>query len=88
MNWDQVEGQWKQLGSQVKSKWAKFTDDDVKSLEAKKDDLVGKIQERYGIMKEHAEAQVDEWMSGLKPSRDTTTSKTPKEDASHRTMPR
>ncbi len=66
MNWDQIEGQWKQLGSQVKSKWAKFTDDDLKNLGAKKDDLVGKIQERYGVLKEEAEQQVDQWLKDLK----------------------
>jgi uncharacterized protein YjbJ (UPF0337 family) len=66
MNWDQIEGQWKQLGSQVKSKWAKFTDDDVKNLGAKKDDLIGKIQERYGVLKDEAEHQVDQWLKDLK----------------------
>jgi uncharacterized protein YjbJ (UPF0337 family) len=67
MNWDQIEGQWKQLGSQLKSKWAKFTDDDVKNLGAKKDELVGKIQERYGVLKDEAEAQVDQWIKEIKP---------------------
>jgi uncharacterized protein YjbJ (UPF0337 family) len=67
MNWDQIEGQWKQLGSQVKAKWAKLTDDDVKALSARKDDLIGKIQERYGVMRDAAEAQVDEWLKELKP---------------------
>jgi uncharacterized protein YjbJ (UPF0337 family) len=66
MNWDQIEGQWKQFGSQVKSHWAKFTDDDIKNLAAKKDDLVGKIQERYGVLKEEAEKQVDQWLAEIK----------------------
>jgi uncharacterized protein YjbJ (UPF0337 family) len=73
MNWDQIEGQWKQFGSQVKSQWAKFTDDDVKNLSAKKDDLIGKIQERYGILKEEAEHQVDHWLKSLKPHQDTSS---------------
>lgn len=60
MNWEQVEGQWKQFSGQVKSTWAKLTDDDLKNLSGKKDDLLGKIQERYGVMKEEAEKQVDE----------------------------
>jgi uncharacterized protein YjbJ (UPF0337 family) len=68
MNWNQVEGQWKQLTSQVKSRWAKLTDDDVMTLGAKKDMLVGKIQERYGILKDDAEKQVDEWLGKLPPS--------------------
>ena len=67
MNWTQVEGQWKQLSSKVKSRWAKLTDDDMQHLGAKKDMLVGKIQERYGIMKDEAERQVDEWLNRLPP---------------------
>jgi uncharacterized protein YjbJ (UPF0337 family) len=65
MNWDQIEGQWKQLSSQVKTQWAKLTDDDLKGVSAKKDELVGKIQERYGVMREEAQRQVDEWMQKL-----------------------
>jgi uncharacterized protein YjbJ (UPF0337 family) len=52
----------------VKSKWAKLTDDDLNLIGAKKDALVGKIQERYGILRDEAEKQVDEWVSKL-PSR-------------------
>ncbi|MFO0677117.1 MAG: CsbD family protein [Polyangiaceae bacterium] len=70
MNWDQVEGQWKQFSGQVKSKWAKLTDDDLKNLSGKKDDLLGKIQERYGILKDEAEKQVDEWIHKLKAEKD------------------
>lgn len=70
MNWNQVEAQWKQLEAQVKSRWAKLTDDDLKNLSAKKDMLIGKIEERYGILKDEAERQVDEWLSKLSPSRD------------------
>ena len=70
MNWEQVEGQWKQFSGQVKEPWAKFTDDDLKNLSGKKDDLLGKIQERYGVMKEEAEKQVDEWIHKLKVEKD------------------
>jgi uncharacterized protein YjbJ (UPF0337 family) len=65
MNWDQVAGEWKQLSAVVKSKWAKLTDNDLQNASAKKDHLVGKIQERYGILKEEAEKQVDEFIAGL-----------------------
>jgi uncharacterized protein YjbJ (UPF0337 family) len=65
MNWNQVEGQWKQMGAAIKSRWAKLTDDDLQNLSAKKDMLVGKIEERYGIMKEEAEHQVDDWLDKL-----------------------
>jgi uncharacterized protein YjbJ (UPF0337 family) len=69
MNWDQLEGQWGQVKAQVKSKWGKLTDDDMKMLAGKKDALVGKLQERYGILKEEAEKQIDEWLSKLPPAR-------------------
>lgn len=63
MNWDIVEGKWEQLKSQVKSQWAKLTDDDISNISAKREHLVGKIQERYGVMKDDAERQVDEWLA-------------------------
>lgn len=66
MNWDVIEGKWEQLKGDVRSKWAKLTDDDMSSIGAKKDKLVGKIQERYGIMRDEAERQVDGWMSSVK----------------------
>jgi len=70
MNWDRIQGEWKQLTSNVKGKWAKLTDDDVNLIGAKKDALVGKIQERYGILRDEAEKQVDEWVSKLPLRRD------------------
>lgn len=63
MNTDQFEGQWKQLKGKVKQRWAKFTDDDLTALSGKKDELVGKIQQRYGITREQAEKEADEWAS-------------------------
>lgn len=62
MNWDQIEGSWKQAMAKVKQKWAKLTDDDVLLIRGKHDQLVGKIQERYGIAKDAAEHQVDEFI--------------------------
>lgn len=67
MNWDRIQGEWKQMTAHVKGKWAKLTDDDLKSISAKKDLLVGKVQERYGILRDEAERQVNEWMSKLPP---------------------
>jgi uncharacterized protein YjbJ (UPF0337 family) len=61
MNWDQVEGKWKQASGKVKEKWGKLTDDDLTAINGKRDQLVGRIQERYGIVKEAAEHQVDEF---------------------------
>ena len=65
MNWAVIEGQWNQLKSDVKTHWAKLTDDDIELLGAKKDKLVGKLVERYGILKDEAEKQVDEWTRKL-----------------------
>jgi uncharacterized protein YjbJ (UPF0337 family) len=61
MNWDQVEGKWKQVKGSVKSRWGKLTDDDLDVISGKKDQLVGRIQERYGIQKDQAQREVDEW---------------------------
>jgi uncharacterized protein YjbJ (UPF0337 family) len=69
MNWDQIAGQWKQHQGQLKTKFSKLTDDDMQSASGKKDVLVGKIQERYGIMKEEAERRVDEFLAKLEEKR-------------------
>lgn len=71
MNWDRIEGQWSQLKGDLKSKWAKLTDDDLSNMAGKKDQLVGKLQERYGVMKDEAERQVDEWIAKLSPDTDS-----------------
>ncbi|MBV9342102.1 MAG: CsbD family protein [Acidobacteria bacterium] len=65
MNWDQVSGKWKQLQGSVKTRWGKLTDDDLDVIAGHKDQLVGRIQERYGIRKEEAELQVNEWNTRL-----------------------
>jgi uncharacterized protein YjbJ (UPF0337 family) len=61
MNWDQVEGKWKQMKGGVKEQWGKLTDDDLDVIAGKKDQLVGKVQERYGITREEAQRQVDSY---------------------------
>jgi len=61
MNWDQLEGKWKQLKGSVRTRWGKLTDDDLELIKGQKDQLVGKIQERYGIQKDEAQRQVEEW---------------------------
>jgi uncharacterized protein YjbJ (UPF0337 family) len=63
MNWDRIEGNWKQMKGKVKSQWGKLTDDDLALLDGKKDQLVGKIQERYGCRRDEAERQVDDWVA-------------------------
>jgi len=66
MNWDQVEGKWKQITGSARERWGKLTDDDVQTLTGQRDHLVGKIQERYGIAREEAEKQADAWSLALK----------------------
>lgn len=61
MNWDQVKGNWKQFSGTVKVKWNKLTDDEVDQIAGRREILLGKIQEKYGIAKEEAEKQVKDW---------------------------
>lgn len=65
MNWDQIEGKWKQLKGSAKARWGELTDSDFDSLDGEREQLVGIIRERYGITKELAEKQVDEWGESL-----------------------
>ena len=61
MNWNEMEGKWKQMKGSVREKWGKLTDDDLTVINGKRDQLVGRIQERYGIARQEAEKQVDEF---------------------------
>ncbi|MBY0431225.1 MAG: CsbD family protein [Rhodospirillales bacterium] len=61
MNWDQIKGNWKQVQGKVKEQWGAFTDDDIARMEGQRDQLVGKIQEKYGCGREEAERQVKSW---------------------------
>ncbi len=61
MNWDQVEGQWKQMSGKMREKWGKLTDSDWQQIGGKKDQFLGKLQERYGYSREQAEREFDEW---------------------------
>jgi uncharacterized protein YjbJ (UPF0337 family) len=61
MNWDQIAGNWKQFKGTVKEKWGKLTDDDLEVIEGKKDQLIGRLQERYGYTKEQAEKELNSW---------------------------
>lgn len=63
MNWDQMEGKWRQAKGAAKQKWGKLTDDDLTFIGGSKDKFVGRLQERYGLNKEQAQTQIDEWVS-------------------------
>ena len=62
MNWDRVEGNWKMFKGKVKEKWGKLTDDDLDRAAGKRDQLAGRIQERYGIAKDEADRQITDWI--------------------------
>ena len=66
MNWDQIEGKWKQLKGSAKQQWAKLTDDDLQYMSGGKDKFVGRLQERYGLSKEEAQTKADEWLKSQK----------------------
>jgi uncharacterized protein YjbJ (UPF0337 family) len=65
MNWDRIEGNWKQFTGKVKEKWGKLTEDDLTTINGKQDQLVGRIQERYGVAKDEAQKQVNTWVGCL-----------------------
>lgn len=66
MNWTQVEGRWEQLKGDVKTRWGKLTDDDLKVVGGQLDRLVGKIVERYGMEKERAHQDIEEWVDRMR----------------------
>lgn len=63
MNWDQIRGNWKMFRGAAKVRWGELTDDDMTVIEGRRDQLVGKLQERYGFAKDAAEGEVDDWLS-------------------------
>lgn len=65
MNWDQITGNWKQVKGQAKTKWGKLTDDDLNVISGKREEIAGRLQERYGYEKEQAEKEADEFARSL-----------------------
>ena len=63
MNSDQFEGKWKQLKGSVKQRWGMLTDYDITLLSGKKDELIGKLQERYGTSREQAEKELTDFLT-------------------------
>jgi uncharacterized protein YjbJ (UPF0337 family) len=58
MNWDRIQGSWKQLTGKIKEQWGDLTDDQIDQIAGKRDQLTGKLQESYGISKDEAERQI------------------------------
>lgn len=65
MNWDRVEGNWKEFKGQVKQKWGDLTDDDMTAIEGRRDELEGRLQKRYGYAKDKAAREIDTWLKGV-----------------------
>ncbi len=65
MNWNQLRGKWKQSKGKVREKWGNLTDDDLEIIAGQREQFIGRVQERYGIVKEEAERQVDEFVKTL-----------------------
>ena len=65
MNWDQVEGKWKELSGSVKAKWGDLTDDEVAEINGNREKLEGKIQSKYGKTKEEAKAEVEAFIDSM-----------------------
>ncbi|MBA8838169.1 CsbD family protein [Brucella anthropi] len=61
MDWNRVEGNWKQFKGSVKEQWGKLTDDDLDQINGRREQLEGKIQERYGLEKDRVRSDVDDW---------------------------
>jgi uncharacterized protein YjbJ (UPF0337 family) len=61
MDWNRVAGNWKQMKGRAKQQWGKLTDDDLANIDGQREELAGIVQERYGIAKDIAQKQVDEW---------------------------
>lgn len=61
LDWNRVEGNWKQAKGKIKEKWGQLTDDDLTAINGSREQLEGKIQERYGIAKDQARKDIDDW---------------------------
>lgn len=65
MNWDQIQGNWRQLKGKIQANWGDLTDDDLDSIAGRREELMGKLQKAYGIGRDEAERQVDDFERSL-----------------------
>ncbi len=66
MNWNIVEGKWKEMAGSVREQWGKFTDDELQEVAGKRDKFEGLLQQKYGVTQEEAAKQSDDWAGKLK----------------------
>ena len=76
MNQDRIQGRWKQLKGKVKEQWGRLTDDDLDVIAGRRDQLLGRIQQRHGLAKDEADRQVSDWERRNPDARLDTTDKT------------
>lgn len=72
MGWDRVEGKWKQFRGRVLERWGELTEDDLDEINGRREQLLGKLQQRYGIIRERAEEQLAEFLGMLEDSVEVT----------------
>jgi uncharacterized protein YjbJ (UPF0337 family) len=65
MDWNRLEGSWKQTTGKIREKWGKLTDDDLTQINGRRDQFEGQIQERYGVAKDRVRKDVDDWLNSL-----------------------
>jgi uncharacterized protein YjbJ (UPF0337 family) len=65
MNWDRIEGNWKEYSGKAKQQWGKLTDDDMTAVEGRREELEGRLQNRYGYAKDKVKAEVDSWLGRI-----------------------
>jgi len=65
MDWNRVEGNWKQFKGKAQQKWGELSNDDWDEIDGRREELEGRIQERYGKTREEAKKEVDKWMSSI-----------------------
>jgi uncharacterized protein YjbJ (UPF0337 family) len=68
MNEDTLKGQWTQIKGRVREQWGKLTNDDLDQIQGRAEQLIGKVQERYGIQRDEAKRQVDDFMRSTEPT--------------------
>lgn len=62
MNWDIIQGKWKQMKGSAKEKWGELTDDELDQIDGNKDKLAGKLQEKYGWTKERVDTEINDYL--------------------------
>lgn len=73
MNWDRIEGNWKQFSGKVRQQWGKLTDDDLDVIGGRREELSGRIQKAYGVSKDEADRQISQFADTIGDDRTTRT---------------